>query len=59
MKKNKNIVLLFLNVDIKSLTLRVYSDALYAMNDDRTSQLEYVIFIADKNDNCHSPHWIL
>ena len=43
----------YLKLDKDSLRLQTYSDASYSNNYDGTSQLGYIIFLADKDDKCH------
>ena len=44
-------------LDKDSIRLQTYSDASYSNNYDGTSQLEYIIFLADKDDKCHPLYW--
>lgn len=44
-------------LDKDSLRLQVYSDASYATNADNSSQLGYIIFLADKSNNCQPLAW--
>ena len=50
-------VLKFPKLDNKRLRLQVYSDASYGNNFDRSSQLGYIIFLADSNGNCQPLFW--
>ena len=49
--------LMYPKLDKESLRLQTYSDASYSNNYDGTSQLGYIIFLADKDDNCHPLYW--
>ena len=50
-------VLKFPKLDPKRLRLQVYSDASYGKNFDGSSQLGYIIFLADLNGNCQPLFW--
>jgi hypothetical protein len=50
--KNADVVLRYPKLDKESLRLRVYADASFASNRDETSQLGFVIFLADKHEQC-------
>ena len=52
-KNSKSMVLKYHKLDINSLHIRVYSDASFASNEDNSSQLGYIIMLADRNDNVH------
>lgn len=54
---NLNFLLKFPTLDIKSLQLLVYSDASYAINYDKTSQLEYFIIMVDKIQSSNPMNW--
>ena len=45
--------LLYTKLDKESLRLQTYSESSYSINHDGTSQLGYVIFLADNDDKCH------
>lgn len=40
-------------LELESVHIRVYSDAAFATNDDLSSQLGFLILLADENDRCH------
>jgi hypothetical protein len=44
-------------LDINSLTLKVYTDASYANNFYGSSQLGYIIFLADPSGKCQPIVW--
>ena len=46
-------VLKYSKLDMNSLHIRVYSYVSFASNEDNTSQLVYVILLADKRNNFH------
>lgn len=54
---NSYITLKFAKLDRESLKLRVYSDASYASNTEKSSQLRCIIFLMDKNNKCQPLHW--
>jgi hypothetical protein len=51
-RKSCEMDLRFPNLDAETLRLQVYSDASYANNRDISSQLGYVVFLADAKNNC-------
>jgi hypothetical protein len=55
--KNPDVVLKCPKLNKDSLRLRVYADASFASNWDATSQLGFVIFLADKHENCQPMVW--
>ena len=44
-------------LDIETLRLQTYSDASFSTNEDQSSQLGYVIFLADGENRCSPLHW--
>ena len=46
-------VLKYSKLDIERLHTRVYSDGSFASNEDNSSQLRYIILLADKYNNVH------
>jgi hypothetical protein len=46
-------ILTYLPLDLPSARLVVYSEAIYAANDDRLSQIGHTISLVDQNDICH------
>lgn len=56
-KANADIQLKFVPVDQKSLRLAVFSDASFASNQDLSSQLGYIIAIADNHGNANIIHY--
>lgn len=50
---NSNFGLKFVSLRNKGLHLRVYCDASFAGNRDLTSQLGFIILLADEDNNCH------
>ena len=42
---------------VDSLRLQTYSDASFATNEDKSSQLGYIIFLVDALGNCQPVHW--
>ena len=57
LKKTANIGLRVQKLDQGSLHLRVYADASFANNNDLTSQLGYIILLADKFGKCNILHY--
>ena len=47
----------YVKLDKNSLRLIVFTDSSFANNKDYTSQIGYVIVLADKNDNANILHW--
>ena len=47
----------YVRLDRDSLKLIVFTDSSFANNKDYTSQIGYVIVLADKNDNANILHW--
>jgi hypothetical protein len=47
----------FVHLDEASLHLIAYTDSSFANNRDHTSQIGYVIALADKNGNANLVHW--
>lgn len=45
------------NIDKDSLRLVTYYDASFATNEDKSSQLGYFIFLADKDNKCQPIYW--
>lgn len=58
LKKLPDLVLRYPKLELSSLKLQVYSDASYATNKDKTSQLGYFIFLMDKHHRCHPIYWV-
>jgi hypothetical protein len=54
---NKNRGLTFIKLDIKTLRLAVFTDSSFANNKDHSSQIGYVIALADSSNNCNLLHW--
>ena len=52
-QKTKDLSLVYPKLDKRILHLRVYSDASSASNDDHSSQLGYLILLADDANRCH------
>jgi hypothetical protein len=52
LRKTASFTLKNSKLDINSLTLKVYTDASYANNCDGSSQLGYIIFLADASGKC-------
>jgi hypothetical protein len=57
LKKVPDLPLRFPILDLSTLRLQVYSDASYANNADGSSQLGYIIFLADGNGACQPMFW--
>jgi hypothetical protein len=57
LKRVSDLPLRFPKLDLSTLHLQVYSDALYANNPDGSSQLGYIIFLADENGICQPLFW--
>lgn len=57
LKDTYDSTLKFPKLDNKSLQLRVYSDASYSNNEDKSSQLGYIIFLMDKHNRCQPLFW--
>lgn len=55
--KHENSFLNFLGLDLKSLYIKSFADASYNNLKNGGSQGGYVIFLADKNDNCCPIEW--
>lgn len=55
--ENPEVYLQFPKLKLESLKLSVYSDASYASNDDKSSQLGYFIFLSDDSKNCQPLYW--
>ena len=51
LKNHPEMRLRFWKMDRKSLHLRVYTDAAFGTNEDRTSQIGYLILLCDGKDN--------
>ena len=49
--------LLYPKLDKESIRLQTYSDAAYSNNYDGTSQLGYIVFLADKTNKCQPLYW--
>ena len=49
----------FVQLDIKSLKLIVFTDSSFANNQDLSSQMGFVIVLADKNNRANILHWSL
>ena len=47
----------FVKLDKNSLKLVVFTDASFANNADNTSQISFIITLADKNNNTNIIHW--
>jgi hypothetical protein len=47
----------FIKLDAKSLRLIVFTDASFANNKDLSSQIGYVIVLADRNNMANTIHW--
>lgn len=56
-QKTKKLSLKFPELDRASLQMRVYTDASFASNYDLSSQLGYLVFLADKNNLAHLISW--
>jgi len=54
---NQSRGLRFVPLDKNSLKLVVFTDSSFANNKDNTSQIGFVITIADKNNNANIVHW--
>ena len=52
-KDSKSMVLIYHKLYINSLHISVYSDASFASNEDNSSELGYIIILADRNDDVH------
>ena len=52
LKKTENMKLKFPPLDQETLKIVVYSDASFANNDDLSSQIGYIVFLSDNNENC-------
>lgn len=52
-RETKSFTLKYRPMDSTTLHMRVYSDASFASNDDNSSQLGYIVLLADKQNNCH------
>lgn len=52
-KSEAGVGLRYGNLDTDSIPLRVYSDASFANNDDCSSQLGYLVVLANNTINCH------
>jgi hypothetical protein len=50
--KSCEVYLRFPKLDVETLRLQVYSDASYANNRDLSSQLGYIVFLAEAKNNC-------
>jgi hypothetical protein len=55
---NKNCGLTFIKLDMKTLWLVVFIDSSFANNKDYSSQIRYVIVLADGSNNCNLLHWL-
>ena len=54
---NKARGLRFVPLDLQSLKLVVFTDASFANNNDNTSQIGFVIVLADSDNNANIVHW--
>ena len=52
-KDSADMILKYRTLEMRSLHLRVYSDASFAWNKDKSSQLGYTIMLADSRGTCH------
>jgi hypothetical protein len=52
LQANPDIVLRYPRMDVKTLSLHVFSDAAFANNDDFVCQLGYLAFLSDQEGNC-------
>jgi len=57
--KNANRGLKFVKLDIKTLQLLVFIDALFANNKDLSSQIGYVIILANATKKANIVYWSL
>lgn len=55
--KTKNRGLHYPKLDETTLRIKAYSDAAFANNDDKRSQIGYIILLTDKNNRCHVLHY--
>lgn len=55
--ENKSRGLKYVKLDLESLKLVVFTDSSYANNRDLTSQIGYVICLADASDRANILHW--
>jgi hypothetical protein len=53
---NKNCGLTFIKLDMKTLWLAVFMDSSFANNKDHSSQIGYIIALADSSNNCNLLH---
>ena len=53
LKKTARQGLFMQQIDKESLHLRIYADASFANNSDYTSQIGYIVFLADKTGKCN------
>jgi len=54
---NQDYGLTFVKLDVKTLKLVVFTDSSFANNKDYSSQIGYVIVLADGYNNCNLIHW--
>jgi hypothetical protein len=52
MQTNSDIDLRYPRMDMRTLTLHVFSDAAFANNDNFVCQLGYLAFISDQEESC-------
>ena len=57
LRKVPHLPLRYPRLDKNSLHLQVYTDASYATNTDKSSQLGYIIFLRDSTGQCQPMHW--
>ena len=57
LKAQNEFSLKYPKLDKESLRIQVYSDDSYGTNSDGTSQLGYIIFLADKFESCQPIFW--
>jgi hypothetical protein len=57
LRKTASFTLTYPKLDINLLTLKVYTDASYANNYDGSSQLGYIIFLAEATRKCQPIVW--
>jgi hypothetical protein len=57
LRKTASFTLKYPKLDINSLTLKVITDASFAHNYDGSSQLGYIIFLADASGKCQQIVW--
>jgi hypothetical protein len=57
LRKTASFTLKYPKLNINSLTLKVYMDASYANDFDGSSELDYIIFLADASGKCQPIIW--